>query len=337
MAKKHSLTKWLIGIIGIVLILIGFYIYKIWQSKPSINKYVFVYVYPSMNIQQLADTLLSKKIIPNKLAFTIIAKEIGLKQLKPGKYRITQKMTLPSIVRLFKQQRDEKVRINIHARIFYYEDLINALDNKLYVQRKDIETALLNHPRIKGKQWMNVLFIKSYEVNWAISANDLLDSIEHYYHKVWNTERVKLLKRTNLNQEEAMILASIVQHESAIYSEQRKIAGVYLNRLKIQMPLQADPTLKYIHYKMDANRVYNQDKLIDSPYNTYKYKGLPPTTLGAVSIQALDAVLNFESHDYLYFCAKPELNGYSNYSKNFQEHLKYARQYQQRLNQLNIK
>lgn len=337
MAKRNSLTKWLLGIISIILMLIGFYIYKIWQSKPSINKYVFVYVYPSMKVHQLADTLLSKKIIPNKLAFTIVAKELGLKTLKPGKYRITQEMTLPSIVRLFKYQKDEKVKINIHARIFYYDDFINALDKKLLIQRKDIEIAMNQHPRIKNKEWMNVLFIKSYKVNWAIPALDLLDSIEKYYHKVWNTERLKLLSRTKLSQKEAMILASIIQHESSIYSEQKKIAGVYLNRLKIQMPLQADPTLKYINQKMDAHRVYNRDKIINSPYNTYKYKGLPPTTLGAVSIQALDAVLNFESHDYLYFCAKPELNGYSNYSKTFQEHLRYARQYQQQLNQLDIK
>jgi UPF0755 protein len=289
-----------------------------------------------MDIQALQDTLLAKKIIPNKLAFQIISKELNLKTLKPGKYRITSNMTLPAIVRLFKNGLDEKVTINIHAEVYYFDDFIKALDNKLMISKDEIISAINHHPKIKNTEWMNVLFIKQYKVNWAIPANTILDSILNFYNKVWNTERKKLLQRTSLSQKEAMILASIVQHESYIYSEQRKIAGVYLNRLKKQMPLQADPTLKHINHKMNANRVYNADKNNDSPYNTYRFKGLPPTTIGAVSIQALDAVLNFESHNYLYFCAKPELNGYSNYSTTFEQHLKCARQYQNQLNKLNI-
>lgn len=337
MAKKVSIVKWLIFLFLIIIGIISLYIYKIWTTKPNIQKYVFVYVYPEMNVSQLADTLVSKKIISNKMIFILLAKELNLQQLKAGKYRITSKMTLPSVIRMFKKGLDEKVTINIHGQIYYLDDLINAIDNKLMFSKSDLEKTLHQHPEIKDKEWMNVLFIKSYKVGWAIHPENILDSILNYYDKVWNIHRRQLLQRTHLNQKEAMILASIVQNESYIYSEQRKIAGVYLNRLKKQMPLQADPTLKYIQHKMDAQRVYNSDKDNNSPYNTYKFKGLPPTTIGAVSIQALDAVLNFESHNYLYFCAKPELNGYSNYSETFQQHLKFARAYQQKINQLNIK
>ncbi|GIV26283.1 MAG: aminodeoxychorismate lyase [Bacteroidia bacterium] len=337
MAKTSSTFRYFLLTTIIFLSIITFYIYKIYTSKPNIQKYTFVYVYPTMNLQQLADTLERKRIIAHKFAFHLLAKQMHLKNLKPGKYRITSNMTLPAIIRLFKNQQDEKVTINIHANIFYLDDFINAIDNKLMIQKEDIIRAIHEYPSIKDKEWLNYLFIKSYKVNWAIDANSILDSILNYYHKIWNSQRLQLLRKTTLTQKEAMILASIVQHESHIFSEQRKIAGVYLNRLKKQMPLQADPTLKYLHHKMDANRVYNSDKENNSPYNTYKFKGLPPTTLGAVSIQALDAVLNFESHNYLYFCAKPELNGYSNYSETFQQHLKYARQYQQKLNELNIK
>ncbi len=337
MAKSSSIFQYFFLTIFILLSIIAFYIYKIYTSKPKIQKYAFVYIYPSMNVQQLTDTLESKKIISHKFAFHLLAKQMQLRNLKAGKYRITSTMTLPAIIRLFKNQQDEKVTINIHARVFYLDDFINALDNKLMIQRQDIIQTIHEYPSIKDNEWLNYLFIKSYKVNWAINARFILDSIFNYYQKVWNNQRLQLLKQTALSQKEAMILASIVQHESFIYSEQRKIAGVYLNRLKKQMPLQADPTLKYLHHKMDVNRVYNADKENNSPYNTYKFKGLPPTTLGAVSVQALDAVLNFESHNYLYFCAKPELNGYSNYSETFQQHLNYARQYQQKLNQLNIK
>ncbi|GAB4208931.1 MAG: endolytic transglycosylase MltG [Bacteroidia bacterium] len=337
MTKKSSIKKLFLFIILIILSVIGIYIYKIWTDKPLQQKYVFVYVYPSMTVNNLADTLTSKKIIKHPLVFKMLSKKMHLSLLKPGKYRITNKMSMPAIIRLFKKGLDEKVIVNIHSQIYYYNDLIKTLHDKLMITEEQIKTALHQHPELQDEEWMNVLFIKRYEVNWAIPPHHLLDSILRYYHKVWNNERLQLLKKTGLTQKEAMILASIVQNESYIYSEQRKIAGVYLNRLKKQMPLQADPTLKYINHKMNANRVYHSDKEINSPYNTYKYKGLPPSTIGAVSIQALNAVLNYESHNYLYFCAKPELNGYSNYSETFQQHLKYARQYQQQLNQLNIK
>lgn len=337
MAKKKSIQHWTIGIILIILALLIAYLYKIYTSKPSIQKYVFIYVYPSMNIDQLADTLIEKKVISHKLIFHILAKEMKLKELKPGKYRITSKMTLPAIVKVFKNAQYENVTIAIHSKIFYYDDFIHTLDYKLMINRNDIMNALKHHTFIKEKEWMNYLFIKTYHVNWVISTKDLLDSIYNYYLSTWNDERKMRLKRSNLSQTEAMILASIVQHESFIYSEQKKIAGVYINRLKKNMPLQADPTLKYINHKMEANRVYHADKNNSSSYNTYKYKGLPPTTIGAVSVQALDAVLNYETHNYLYFCAKPDMSGYSNYSETFEQHLKYARQYQEHLNQLNIK
>lgn len=337
MAKKHSVFKWIILLLILIITPVMLYVYKIWTTIPSIQNSVFVYVYPSMNAEQLSDTLLNKKIIKNKLLFNILSKEMQLNQLKPGKYRITNKMTLPAIIRLFKSGKDEKVIINVHSEIFYFEDWIETLDRKLMINKDELLHAINHHPKIKNKEWMNYLFIKQYQVNWAIAPDILLDSIYNYYPSIWNRQRKQLLKRCPLSEKEAMILASIVQHESYIYSEQKKIAGVYINRLIKQMPLQADPTLKYIHHKMNASRVYNADKQIDSPFNTYKHKGLPPYTIGAVSIQSLDAVLNFETHNYLYFCAKPELNGYSNYSSNFQQHLKYAREYQQKLNQLNIK
>ncbi len=336
--KKYHIFSYIFLIFFIIIGIATLYMYKIWKTTLLDNqKYIFIYVFPSMNVEQLGDTLISKKIIKSKLLFKILSKELKLSTLKPGKYRITNKMTLPAIIRMFKNGKDEKVNIYIHPQIIYYEDFINTLDNKLMISKDDILKSLQHHPKITNKEWMNYLFIKQYKVSWAIQASQLLDSILNYYNNVWNDNRKKLLHKTQLSQKETMILSSIIQHESHIYSEQRKIAGVYINRLRKGMPLQADPTLKYINHKMTSQRLYNADKQLDSPYNTYKYKGLPPTTIGAVSITALDAVLNYESHDYLYFCAKPELNGYSNYSKNYQQHLKYAKQYQRHLDKLNIK
>ena len=132
------------------------------------------------------------------------------------------------------------------------------------------------------------------------------------------------------------IMASIVQSESGIASEQAKIAGVYFNRLERGMLLQADPTLKFANENFDAQRLLNEDKEINSPYNTYKYKGLPPGPIALVSTQAIDATLNYKKHNFLFFCAKPGLNGYSDFSVNYEQHQKFASAYQKALDQKGI-
>ena len=325
----------LLGIIVLILIITaGLYVYYKYSFKKIDKKYTFLYIYPNMNINSLSDSLEEKGILRDAYLFKLMAKEMGLNSLKPGKYRITNKMNLPTIINILKYGKEEYVTINIHAEVFYFEDLISAISAKKYLTDKLLTEQILSLQ--KDKNIMNYLLISSFNTSWAVSSRAIYDSIQNSYYCFWTQQKKSLLKTTGLTETECMILASIVQHESSIFSEQKKIAGVYINRLKAKMPLQADPTLKYINHKMSASRLYNSDKEINSPYNTYKYSGLPPTTLGAVSIQAINAVLNFERHNYLYFCAKPEMNGYSNYSKTFDEHLKCARQYQQKLNKLNI-
>ena len=127
---------------------------------------------------------------------------------------------------------------------------------------------------------------------------------------------------------EIVTLASIVQSESGIPGEQARIAGVYINRLKAGMPLQADPTLRFANKLLDVKRFWDSDKEINSPYNTYRYKGLPPGPICLVYPQAIDATLNYTRHRFMYFCARPDLNGYSDFSVTYAQHRKYAVAYQ---------
>jgi UPF0755 protein len=127
-----------------------------------------------------------------------------------------------------------------------------------------------------------------------------------------------------------------VQSESSIASEQRKIAGVYFNRLRRNMPLQADPTLKYACRNFDLQRILDKDKEVDSPYNTYRRRGLPPGPICIVTRQALDATLNYTKHNYLYFCARPDLNGYSDFSATYDEHRRRAYEYRKALDRRGI-
>ena len=136
---------------------------------------------------------------------------------------------------------------------------------------------------------------------------------------------------------ELVTLASIVQSESAIKSEQQKIAGVYINRLKQDMKLQADPTIVFANGNFDVQRVLSVDKEIDSPYNTYKYKGLPPGPICLVNPSTIDAVLNYTKHNYTYFCAKSDFSGCSSFTNDYSAHQKNAKAYQDALNKKGIK
>jgi UPF0755 protein len=163
------------------------------------------------------------------------------------------------------------------------------------------------------------------------------------YQRFWNETRVKKAEAIGLSPNQVIALASIVHEESKQASEQPRIAGVYINRLKIGMPLQADPTLKFAAYKLPQyentiiKRVLNVHKDIDSPYNTYKNLGLPPGLIAMPDISAIDAVLNYEKHNYLYFAADAKRIGFHNFAKTLAQHNANAREYHQYLNAQGIK
>jgi UPF0755 protein len=156
------------------------------------------------------------------------------------------------------------------------------------------------------------------------------------YGNFWTEARLAKAKNLGLTQNEVSALASIVQAETQKTDERPKVAGVYLNRLRINMALQADPTLVFAVGDFNLKRVLNVHKEIDSPYNTYKYPGLPPGPINLPEISALEAVLNYEDHDYLYFCAKEDFSGYHAFAKDYNEHMNNARRYQAALNRSKI-
>ena len=157
------------------------------------------------------------------------------------------------------------------------------------------------------------------------------------YSVFWNKHRIGKAKEIGLTKKEVSILASIVEKEQNIKTDERKIiAGLYLNRIKKNMKLESDPTLVFAIGDFSIKRVLNKDKKIKSKYNTYKYKGLPPGPICIPSINSIDAVLNAESHNYIFMCAKEDFSGYHNFAKTYKQHLKNARKYQKALNKRNI-
>lgn len=177
----------------------------------------------------------------------------------------------------------------------------------------------------------------TYEVYWNMDAEDFIRRMKKEYDRFWNKQRLDKAKAIGLTPVEVCTLASIVEEETADKNEMPTVAGLYLNRLRMGMPLQADPTIKFALQDFGLRRILFKHLDADSPYNTYKHTGLPPGPIRIASIHAIESVLNYTRHNYLYMCAKEDFSGTHNFARNLAEHQANARRYQQALNRRNIR
>ena len=181
------------------------------------------------------------------------------------------------------------------------------------------------------------LFIpNTYEVYWNMSVDEFFQRVQQEHKAFWNEKRVAQANALHMSPEEVATLASIVEEETNNNAEKPIVAGLYLNRLHANMPLQADPTIKFALQKAGIRRITNADLNIGSPYNTYIHTGLPPGPIRIPSITGLEAVLNYTRHNYLYMCAKEDFSGTHNFASNYRDHLRNARKYWNALNQRRI-
>lgn len=323
----------------------GLYIYrKLFRGINLKDKnYTYIYIEREDTFEDVIGDINSENIIENIDAFEWLAKEMDLeKNIHPGKYRITNGMTMRQIINLIKYNKQEKVKLTYNSQIHDLGEFVEYTDEKLELDASELEDIISDEQKLN--EWFKLdpdncfgmIIPGVYEVSWAISAEELFKLLRDRYTKLWNTARVTQAKKLGFKVSDIIIIASIVQSESAIESEQEKIAGVYINRLKKDMRLEADPTLKFANKNYGARRVYNIDKEINSPYNTYRYKGLPPGPICLVGQQAIDATLNYSRHNFIFFCAKPQLNGFSDFSATYEQHRKYATAYQKAMNKIGV-
>ncbi len=184
---------------------------------------------------------------------------------------------------------------------------------------------------------MELVIPNTYQVYWSISPREFMERMSRENEKFWNDAREKLANGMGFSHLEVATLASIVDEETSNDAEKPMIAGMYINRLKMEMPLQADPTIKFALKDFMLKRIYHQHLLVDSPWNTYKHVGLPPGPIRIASIAGIDAVLHYVKHPYVYMCAKEDFSGTHNFATTYSEHLANARRYQKALNERNIK
>jgi UPF0755 protein len=263
------------------------------------------------------------------------------KKIKTGRYAIEPKDGAVALFRKLKNGQQSSMNLTI-PEVRTMDRLASVLGKKLMLDSATIASALYSN-EVCGKYGYDTctvaaLFVpNTYDVYWNMSMDALMQRMEKEHQRFWKGERETKAAQMQLTPVEVCTLASIIDEETANNAEKPMIAGMYLNRLKTNMPLQADPTIKFALKQFELKRIWQKLLFIDSPYNTYKNKGLPPGPIKIASIKGIDAVLNAASHDYLYMCAKEDFSGTHNFARTYQEHLKNAAKYTKALNERGIK
>ena len=285
-----------------------------------------------------------KSTVAYPMALGIYAKYIDLdKGIEPGAYTFTKGMTVIQVARTLKFGTDNSVCLVINnART--PEALASKIAMQIDADSVAVVTALRNESIIKemgfssAEAMFSIFLPNTYEVYADITPESLVWRMKRESDAFWaSEERQAKLEELGMTPFEVMTLASIVHEETNAADEMARIAGVYINRLNRGMLLQADPTLKYAVGDPTIRRVLDKHKSVESPYNTYMYAGLPPTPIAMPDMAAIEGVLNYEKHDYLYFCARAEMDGRHNFAKTLSEHNKNAAEYHRALDKLKIK
>lgn len=341
------MSKYLKALVGLMLLLaVGVVVaYRIFFGVTA-PKTEIIYV-SSADLQNrgygsIVDSLIYP-YISHRQAFDLYAQYLELPQrIKAGRYEIREGMNVVEIVRMLKLGMQKPTTL-IFNNIRTPEQLAGRLASQIEADSIAILTAftspeILESVGVKSKEELISIFIpNTYEIYWTISPESLIVRMNNEHSKFWTSERDSKRKVLGMSRLDVSTLASIVYEETAKVDEMARVAGVYVNRLKRGMLLQADPTVKYALGDFELKRVLFKHLKHDSPYNTYMYGGVPPSPIAMPSIAAIDAVLNYEKHNYLYFCARPQFDGYHNFATTLQQHNANSRAYSAELNRRNIK
>ncbi|WP_282136123.1 endolytic transglycosylase MltG [Seonamhaeicola maritimus] len=338
---------WAIALIGLVVA--GYFAYYIYSAMmvPNTafnNEEAYIYVKSTDDYNDVREQL--EPLLKDIDKFDALAKQKKyVSNLKAGRFVVKKGMSNNDIINSI---RSKNLPIKVS---FNNQNSLEKLAGRIALQIEADSVSLLKAMKdesfysdnsFKTETALGMYLPNSYEFFWNTTAEAFRERMLKEYKRFWNESRLNKAKSIGLSEGEVMALASIVYEESKEPTEQPRIAGVYLNRLKIGMPLQADPTLKFAAYQLPKyqntviKRVLNVHKEIDSPYNTYKYAGLPPGLVAMPDLLAIEAVLNSEKHKYLYFAADPKRVGYHKFAKTLSQHNVNARAYHKYLSSQGI-
>ncbi len=329
-------------VICCIVAFIGYSFYIVKLRTIQTDKTEYLYITPNDNSATVAKKISDITGGSSTKGFELLAKHNKFDSRKrSGRFAINNGDNMHAIYRRIVSNEQVPVKLVVPS-TRTLEQLTGAISRQLMLDSLELSKYLTNPIYYKTigykEETLPSLFIpNTYEVYWNIKPENLMTRLMKERRNFWNKERIAKAEKLNMTPEEVATLASIIDEETNSDEEKPIVAGMYINRLKRNMPLQADPTVKFAIGDPTRKRILKKDLETDSPYNTYRYKGLPPGPLRIPTIQAIESVLNYTKHSYLYMCAKEDFSGRHNFAKTLSEHNANARRYQQALNKLNIK
>lgn len=349
MKKKANSKFYAYGAVVCLLVIVAVgYLYCFSPfSKSSTTQYV--YIDNDDNIDSVYNKIRPfVNSIPMQAFCTLTRHSSYADHIRTGRYAIRPKDGAFKTWRHLKNGLQEPVNLTVPS-VRTLDKLAGEMGKRLMIDSTAIRQALGDEATCEKYGYdtatIACMFVpNTYDIYWNVPLDKFLTRMKKESDKFWNADRTQKTQELKLTPNQVIVLASIVDEETANDAEKPMIAGMYYNRLMLRngeypsgMPLQADPTIKFAWKRFDLKRIYNNLLHIDSPYNTYRNAGLPPGPIRIPSVAGIDAVLNMVHHDYLYMCAKEDFSGTHNFAKTYQEHLQNAAKYSKALNERGIK
>jgi UPF0755 protein len=340
---KSKKILYLLSSAAVILVLIIVVVYRtiFALNVESTKKSQVLYIKTGASFEQVVDSLELKYNIKNPGVFRWLAlKKNYPSSIRPGRYVLDGSLSYNRLINILRSGRQSPVKVTFNN-VRTLNDIAGKIGKQIEADSTSIINFLSDESNYKADGFtrenvISVFIPNTFQFYWNSNAHDFYTRMLREYKTFWNDQRIAKAKEKNLTPVEVSILASIIDDEVVKRDEKPRIAGVYLNRLQRGMPLQACPTIKFAMNDFTITRVLNKYLLIDSPYNTYKHAGFPPGPIGCPTIDGIDAVLNAEKHDYIFFAAKSDFSGYHNFSRTLSEHNRYAALYQKELDKRKI-
>jgi len=316
--------------------------YAAWQllgptvSAPAGN---YFYIRTGMVYSEVRQSLIDQQVIGNTFFFDLAAKQLKYPaKVKAGRYKVNNGTSVLGLVRMLRSGSQSPVNLVIN-KLRLPEDLAQKIAAGFEADSAAVMQVMTNPETLQkydvdNNNLLTIVIPNTYSFYWNTSSEKILDKLHAEKVKFWNEERQAKARALKLTPAQVYILASIVEEETNKQDDKGKIASVYLNRIEKGMKLQADPTVKFALKDFALTRILYGHLSNQSPFNTYQYEGLPPGPICTPSIKTIDAVLDAPQTSYIFFVAKPDFNGYSNFASSYAEHLVYAKAYQQALDSL---
>lgn len=334
--KKGQLAKVIITITLVGVLIATFLGYQKYneifgKSVPANLTDSYIQIPTNSSFEEVLALLKERGIIKEEKAFRWVAERMKYPKnpMRAGRFKIEPNWSNYELIKHLRAGKQETVKLvlnhawtvkNIAAKTAQFiepdsSELITAFDNEQYLSSLGYSPNTL----------MSLFIPNTYDFFWNTSPISFLERMQKEHQSFWGKDnRLQKAKALGLSPEEVYILASIIERETLQNDEKQRMAGVYYNRLKKGWKLDADPTVKFAIGDFSLRRILNKHLAFDSPYNTYKYQGLPPGPISMASIASIDAVLNVENHDYMFFCAKGDGSGYHNFAKTLAQHNRNA-------------